>query len=221
MCGRFTLTVDPEELMERFHLDAAEAPSSPRYNIAPTQDVAVILSESPSRLSVATWGLIPNWAKDPGIGAQMINARGETLPEKPSFRSAFKKRRCLVLADGFYEWRREADGKTKTPMLMRLKDGEVFAFAGLYELWKTPEGQDLRSCTIVTCEPNELMQTIHNRMPVILPRDAEAEWLDVNTPALALMAMLRPYRAEDMTAFAVSKRVNNPAYDDALVMQPA
>ena len=207
--------------MERFHLDAAEAPTSPRYNIAPTQDVAVILSESPSHLSIAKWGLIPSWAKAPSIGAQMINAHGETLPEKPSFRSAFKKQRCLVLADGFYEWRKEADGKTKTPMLMRLKDGDAFAFAGLYELWKTPEGQYLRSCTIVTCEPNELMQPIHNRMPVILAREAESEWLDVDTPALALMAMLKPYPTEGMAAFAVSRRVNSPANDDASVMQPA
>lgn len=221
MCGRFTLTVDPEELMERFHLDAAEAITAPRYNVAPTQDVAVVLSESPNRLSVAKWGLIPSWAKDPGIGARMINARAETLPEKPSFRTAFKKRRCLVLADGFFEWRKEQDGKTKTPMYMRLQDGEAFAFAGLYELWKSPEGQDVRSCTIVTCEPNALLQTIHNRMPVILPRDAEAEWLDASTPAIALMAMLTPYPAERMQAVAVSKRVNSPANDDASVIVPA
>lgn len=221
MCGRFTLTVDPEELMERFHLDAAEAITAPRYNVAPTQDVTVVLSESPNRLSVAKWGLIPSWAKDPGIGAQMINARAETLPEKPSFRNAFKKRRCLVLADGFFEWRKEQDGKTKTPMYMRLQDGEAFAFAGLYELWKSPEGQDVRSCTLVTCEPNALLQTIHNRMPVILPRDAEAEWLDATTPVIALMAMLKPYPAERMQAVAVSKRVNNPANDDASVIVPA
>ncbi|HEY3342528.1 MAG TPA: SOS response-associated peptidase, partial [Anaerolineae bacterium] len=188
MCGRFTLTIDPAELMEHFHLSTADEPIVPRYNVAPTQNVAVVLNESPERLSMVQWGLIPSWAKDPAIGAQMINARAETLAEKPAFRAAFKKHRCLVLADGFYEWRKEADGKTKTPMYARLKTGEPFAMAGLWEVWKAPTGDAHRSCTIITTEPNELMSAIHNRMPVILPRDLESDWLDDSLQALALLS---------------------------------
>jgi putative SOS response-associated peptidase YedK len=221
MCGRFTLTIDPAELMEHFHLNAADEPVVPRYNIAPTQNVAVVLNESPERLSVVQWGLIPSWAKDPSIGAQMINARAETLTEKPAFRAAFKKRRCLVLADGFYEWRKEADGKTKTPMYARLKTGKPFAMAGLWEVWKTPAGGARRSCTIITTEPNELMSTIHNRMPVILPRDLEADWLDDNLQALALLSMLKPYAADQMQVYPVSRRVNTPANDEPALVQPA
>jgi putative SOS response-associated peptidase YedK len=221
MCGRFTLTIDPAELMEHFHLNAADEPVVPRYNVAPTQNVAVVLNESPERLSVVQWGLIPSWAKDPAIGAQMINARAETLAEKPAFRAAFKKRRCLVLADGFYEWRKEADGKTKTPMYARLKTGKPFAMAGLWEVWKTPAGGARRSCTIITTEPNELMSTIHNRMPVILPRDLEADWLDDNLQALALLSMLKPYAADQMQVYPVSRRVNTPANDEPALVQPA
>jgi putative SOS response-associated peptidase YedK len=220
MCGRFTLTVDPEELMEHFHLDSSDEQTAPRYNIAPTQQVGVVLNESPARLSMVQWGLIPGWAKDPGIGAQMINARAETLPEKPAFRSAFKKRRCLVLADGFYEWRKEEDGKTKTPIYLHLKSNEPFAMAGLWEVWISPEGVKRRTCTIITTQPNELVTPIHNRMPVILPRETEADWLDGNAMAPALMAMLKPYAAELMQAHAVSRRVNAPANDDPTLIQP-
>ncbi|HEY3289391.1 MAG TPA: SOS response-associated peptidase [Anaerolineae bacterium] len=220
MCGRFTVTVDPEDLMEMFHLQTAEEMPAPRYNVAPTQNIAVVLNESPNRLSMAQWGLIPAWAKDPTIGSQLINARAETLAEKPSFRTAFKKRRCLVLADGFYEWRKEADGKTKTPMYIRLADGTPFAMAGLWETWTSPEGDKRRTCTIVTTTPNELLAQIHNRMPVILPRPMESGWLDDAVPALALSAMLKPLPAELMQAFPVSKRVNSPANDDRELIQP-
>jgi putative SOS response-associated peptidase YedK len=220
MCGRFTLTVDPEVLVERFHLSVTDAPVEPRYNIAPTQDVAVVLNETPDRLSLLQWGLIPSWAKDPAMGAQMINARGETLAEKPAFRTAFKKRRCLVLADGFYEWRKEADGKSKTPMYVKLKTGEPFAMAGLWEVWKSPEGQTRRTCTIVTTEPNELLQTIHNRMPVILPPDTEGDWLDNSLELIALMSMLKPYAADLMQMYPVSRRVNTPANDEPALVQP-
>ncbi|MCL4506942.1 MAG: SOS response-associated peptidase [Chloroflexi bacterium] len=220
MCGRFTVTVDPEELMERFHLQAADEMPAPRYNVAPTQNVPVVLNESPTRLSTVQWGLIPPWAKDPAIGAQMINARAETVPEKPAFRAAFKKRRCLVLADGFYEWRKEDDVKTKTPMLVRLKSGEPFAMAGLWELWTSPDGRTRRTCTIITTNPNELVAPIHNRMPVILPRYMESDWLDDSIGPLALAALLRPYPADEMQAFAVSRRVNAPANDDSDLVQP-
>jgi putative SOS response-associated peptidase YedK len=209
--------------MERFNLDSADTPAqqatAPRFNIAPTQDVPVVLNESPTRLSVVQWGLIPSWAKDPAIGAQMINARAETLPEKPAFRTAFKKRRCLVLADGFYEWRKEDDGKTKTPMYVRLKSGEPFALAGLWEVWASPEGEKHRTCTIITTEPNELVATIHNRMPAMLPRDIEMDWLDDTVDQIALMGMLKPYAADAMEAYPVSRRVNTPANDDPTLIE--
>jgi putative SOS response-associated peptidase YedK len=221
MCGRFTLTVDPAELLERFHLSVADEPTTPRYNVAPTQKVAVVLNESPERLSMVQWGFIPSWAKDPGIGGQLINARAETLAEKPTFRTAFKKRRCLVLADGFYEWHKEADGKNKTPMYARLKSGEPFAMAGLWDVWKTPDGESRRTCTIITTEPNEMMAPIHNRMPVILPRDLETDWLDNSLEALALLALLKPYAADQMQVYPVSKRVNAPANDEPALVQPA
>jgi putative SOS response-associated peptidase YedK len=222
MCGRFTLTVEElKPILARFHLSAADGPIVPRYNIAPTQNVAVVLNESPDRLSMVQWGFIPSWAKDPGVGAQLINARAETLAEKPTFRSAFKKRRCLVLADGFYEWRKEADGKTKTPMYAHLKTGEPFAMAGLWEVWKAPTGESRRTCTVITTEPNELMSPIHNRMPVILPRDLEADWLDDSLEALALLSMLKPYAADQMQVYPVSRRVNAPANDEPALVQPA
>ena len=206
--------------MQRFHLQTAEAMPAPRYNVAPTQTVAVVLNESPDRLSMAQWGLIPSWARDPAIGSQMINARAETLAEKPSFRAALKKRRCLVLADGFYEWRKETDGKIKTPLYIRLASGEPFAMAGLWEMWTSPDGEKRRTCTIVTTFPNELMARIHNRMPVILPREMCADWLDDSMPALALNAMLKPFSAELMQAYPVSRRVNMPANDDPTLVQP-
>jgi putative SOS response-associated peptidase YedK len=193
----------------------------PRYNVAPTQSVAVVLNEATKRLSMAQWGLIPSWAKDPAIGSQMINARAETLPEKPAFRAAFKKRRCLVLADGFYEWRKEADGKTKTPLYIRLASGVPFAIAGLWEVWTSPEGEKRRTCTIITTSPNDLMAQIHNRMPAILPLDTYTDWLDDSIPALALSAMLKPFPAELMQAYPVSRRVNSPANDDPTLVQPA
>jgi putative SOS response-associated peptidase YedK len=143
------------------------------------------------------------------------------LAEKPTFRSAFKKRRCLVLADGFYEWRKEADGKTKTPMYAQLKTGEPFAMAGLWEVWKAPTGESRRTCTVITTEPNELMSSIHNRMPVILPRDLEADWLDDSLEALALLSILKPYAADQMQVYPVSRRVNAPANDEPALVQPA
>jgi putative SOS response-associated peptidase YedK len=207
-------------LVERFHLSVADAPVEPRYNIAPTQDVAVVLNETPDRLSLLQWGLIPSWAKDPAIGGQMINARAETIAEKPAFRTPFKKRRCLVLADGFYEWHKEADGKTKTPMYVRLKTGEPFAMAGLWDVWKTPDGASRRTCTIVTTEPNTMLAPVHNRMPVILPRDTEMDWLDNSLEPLALMSMLKPYAADLMQMYPVSRRVNAPANDEPALVQP-
>jgi putative SOS response-associated peptidase YedK len=220
MCGRFTLTVDPDELQQQFGL-AAPPPAdlAPRYNIAPSQAVAVIPNEPERTLQLFQWGLIPSWAKDPKIGYKMINARAETLAEKPSFRSALKRRRCLVVADGFYEWKK--DGKSKQPMYITLKDGRPFAFAGLWEVWRNPKDELIKTCTIITTEPNELLAEIHNRMPAILPPDAYDQWLtpgDLDAaPALALLA---PYDARLMRAVPVSTAVNSPALDSAQLVLP-
>lgn len=223
MCGRFTLTVDPAELQALFGL--SEPPPSelgPRYNIAPTQAVAVVANEAPRKLALMQWGLIPSWAKDPKIGNSLINARGETVAEKPAFRAALKKRRCLILADGFYEWR-QGEAKAKQPYFIQLKDGRPFAFAGLWEAWK-PAGEAAwrRTCTIITTSPNALMAPLHNRMPVILPPEAYAAWLTPGElPTVEALALLQPYPAEAMAARPVSARVNNPRHDAPDLMAAA
>ncbi len=168
------------------------------------------------------WGLIPGWAKDPAIGHRMINARAETLAEKPSFRTPLRRRRCLILADGFYEWRKDPGGKTKTPMYIRLSNGAPFAFAGLWDLWRGPDDSPVTSCTIITTSPNDLLAPIHNRMPVILPADAYEQWLDPDEqPADRLTPLLNPYPAREMTAHAVSRTVNNPRTDSPDCVKPA
>ena len=172
MCGRFTLTADPNDLREAFPWVNIPEGVGPRYNIAPSQPVAVIPNDGQNQLNFFVWGLIPSWAKDPTIGNKMINARAETLTEKPSFRTAFRRRRCLIPASGFFEWKQNPGGKTKTPMYIRLKSGKPFALAGLWERWDSPDGSTVFSCTIITTQPNELMQGIHNRMPVMLPSQA-------------------------------------------------
>ena len=175
MCGRFTLVTPFVAVTERFH---ASAPRDlrPRYNIAPGQDVLCVIRDGENRIEPLRWGLIPSWAKDPAIGNRLINARAETVAEKPSFRSAFAKHRCLVVADGFYEWRKA--GKGKVPVYISLKSKRPFGFAGLYEHWKAPDGKEIRTCTIITTDSNDLVRPIHDRMPVILPEDAEDRWLD-------------------------------------------
>lgn len=212
MCGRYTLTVDPADLMERFDLSSADFVSTPRFNIAPTQTVAVVLNESPRTLTAARWGLIPSWAKDISIGYKMINARAETLEEKPSYRTLLKKRRCLILADSFYEWKK--DGGAKTPTRLMLADGAPFAMAGLWDVWKTPEGERIKSCTIITTAPNALAAQVHDRMPAILPRSAEAEWLNIaNDDPGYLKSLLGAYPAELMQTYVVSSAVNNVRND--------
>lgn len=215
MCGRFTLTIDINRVAKAFGV--APSPSlqvSPRYNVAPTQDVVTIMRNGTAHLDLLRWGLIPAWAKDASVGSRMINARAETLAEKASFKRLLHARRCLVVADGFYEWKQEHSGKT--PMYITLKDQEPFAFAGLWDSWKDPEGQQIRTCTIITTQPNELMASIHNRMPAILPRQAVEEWLDpAQSDDQALLSLLTPYPASEMEARAVSRKVNNPKYDSA------
>ena len=170
MCGRFTLSVDPGELQDMLPDFVNQSTFKPRYNIAPTQPIAVITNSNLPQLDYFLWGLIPSWAKDPEIGSRLINARSETLAEKPSFRSAFRRRRCLIPANGFFEWKTVPGEKSKIPMFIHLKTGKCFAFAGIWEIWSSPDGSEIRSCTIITTQPNELMQSIHNRMPVILPQ---------------------------------------------------
>jgi putative SOS response-associated peptidase YedK len=220
MCGRFTLTADLDQLEERFSFHGTNLSFKPRYNIAPSQPVlTVINNEGENRAGLLRWGLIPAWAKDPAIGDRMINARAETVAEKPSFRRALQKRRCLVLADGFYEWKKE--GKKKTPMYIALKSHEPFGFAGLWETWKSSTSETIHSCTIITTTPNALMESIHNRMPVILPHEAEAVWLDrtIEDPQ-RLLPLLAPYPAKAMEAYVVSALVNSPRNDLPACVEP-
>jgi putative SOS response-associated peptidase YedK len=220
MCGRFTLTVDPADLQDLFGL--SEPPPHdlvPRYNIAPSQPVAVIANADQRKLELFKWGLIPSWAKDSKIGYRLINARAETLAEKPSFRTALKRRRCLILVDGFYEWKK--DGKNKTPMYIQLNDGTPFAFAGLWETWKGPDDKLIKSCTIITTDANTLLKEIHDRMPVILPDKAWPLWLTPEElPAEKTLPLLKPFAASRMKAVAVSALVNNPRFDSPECVVP-
>jgi len=221
MCGRFTLTVDPAELQDAFEDFKFPNKFAPRFNIAPTQPVLAIPNDGKNQADFFIWGLIPSWAKDPSIGNRLINARGETLAEKPAFRGGYKYKRCLVLANGFYEWKSEPGTKTKTPYFIHLKSGNVFAFAGLWDEWHSPDGSTVRSCTIVTTAPNELMSKIHNRMPVILQPSDYAEWLDTapRTPE-SLAHLIQPFSAKPMDAYPVSTLVNSPANDRAECITP-
>jgi putative SOS response-associated peptidase YedK len=223
MCGRFTLTTDLSFLQTRFDLEVANLKLSPRYNIAPTQEVLTVVNHgSRNQGRTMRWGLVPFWAKDATIGSRMINARAETIAENRVFRQVFPKQRCLVVADGFYEWKTTPTGKA--PMRIVLKSGEPFAFAGLWSTWRPrekPDSEPIYSCTIVTTIPNALMEPIHNRMPVILSREAESLWLD---PALTssgeLRELLIPYSPTEMTAYQVSTVVNSPRNNDPACIQP-
>jgi len=221
MCGRFTLTLDPEELKEFFPGIEFPGNTTPRYNIAPTQPVAVITNSAASKVDFFLWGLIPSWAKDAEIGSRLINARAETLAEKPSFRTAFKRRRCLILADGFYEWQEIPGSRGKQPMFIHIEGRKPFAFAGLWELWHAPDASPVYTCTIITTQPNALMEPIHNRMPVILPASAYETWLnpDERHPS-QLNQLLVPYPAELMSAYPVSRQVNSPQNDSPGCIHP-
>ncbi len=213
MCGRFSLISDLSELQLRFDFENPLTDYALRYNIAPTQFVLTVRPEDGRNVAEnMRWGLIPSWAKDMSIGNRAINARAETLGERPMFRTALRRRRCLILADGFYEW--TGRGKARQPMRILLKTGEPFAFAGLWESWTNPEGETIHSCTIITTTPNDVMRPIHDRMPVILRPQDESAWLDhMNEDASALQSLLTPYPPDMMDAYPVSTLVNSPAND--------
>ena len=221
MCGRYTLTAVPEDLRAVFDGVAIPDEYVPRYNIAPSQPVAVISNEDPTTLTHYKWGLIPSWAKDPKIGNRMINARGETVAEKPSFRAAYKRRRCLIPASGFYEWVKQPDIKQKMPHYIQLKTKQPFAMAGLWEYWQSSDGSEINSCTIITTEPNEMMAKLHNRMPVILPPDTYTLWLSKDEqPREILDPLLTPYPESEMQHYPVSTLVNSPANDVPEAISP-
>ncbi len=221
MCGRYTLTLSGQALAEAFELDDVPA-ATPRYNVAPTQSMPVIRGGEAGRRTCALhrWGLVPFWADDPAIGNRLINARSESVAGKPAFRAAFRHRRCLVPADGFYEWRREGGGKQ--PYLIRFGDGRLFAFAGLWEHWSPSDGQVLDSFTILTTSPNDVVRPVHDRMPVILPPQHYDRWLGfTEASASELQALLCPHPSEGMELHPVSRRVNSPANDDPQVVEPS
>ena len=229
MCGRFTLR-QPDLLAERFQAQLTfEGKVQARFNVAPSQSVPIVVENHQVReLRLARWGLIPSWAKDPSIGNRLINARAETLSEKPSFRSALRSRRCLVPADGFFEWQRTPAGRT--PFFVQRHDAGVFAFAGLYEQWRDAAGQPVTTCTIITTQPNDVLMhggvdggVIHDRMPAILLPDDEALWLGPDAGEHdTWRTVLKPYPAEWLLAHPVTTRVNSPANDaPELVMEHA
>jgi putative SOS response-associated peptidase YedK len=222
MCGRFTLHHSPEEIDQRFAVQERLFEFPARYNIAPNQPVAVVTrnahGDNMKLLEGYRWGLVPSWAKDDALGAKMINARVETLTEKPSFKTAIQRRRCLIPSDGFYEWKTE--GKTKQPMHIRFRDGRLFAFAGLWDEWNGPGDAPLRTCTIITGEPNPLLRTLHHRMAVILEKKDEEKWLDPRLPLQEALAMLKVFPDSELEAFEVGKKVGNVAFDSPDCIEP-
>lgn len=210
MCGRFTITVSLEELIAHYLIDDSKiATLKPNYNVAPMHNIpAVIATDEGKRLGELRWGLVPFWAKDDKIGSKMINARSETVAEKPAFKRLLKSKRCIIPADGFYEWKK--DGKHKHPYRILMSDGGVFSFAGLYDTWEDPDGKKISTCTIITTTPNSLMENIHDRMPVILRPEDEAGWLERNNDDVeSLLKLLKPYDASKMRAYKVPATVGN------------
>lgn len=220
MCGRFTQRADSKRLAKAFGV--AEAPAvEPRYNIAPTQDVLAVLEREDGReAAFFKWGLVPSWAKDASMGARLINARAETVAEKPAFRQAFKERRCIIPSDGFYEWQRT--GGRKQPFFFRMRDERPFGFAGLWEHWESEEGEVINSCAILTTEANEVLRPVHDRMPVILHPEDYRLWLDSDVRKLDLVKeVLRPYPAAEMEGYSVSTSVNSPRNQGAGLVERA
>jgi putative SOS response-associated peptidase YedK len=215
MCGRYTLVITIDELMLHYMIEVpTNRYHTPRYNVAPGQLVMAIINDGEkNRIGELKWGLVPNWAADEKMSYKMINARADTVTEKPAFRASFQRKRCLIPADSFYEWKRI--GTDKQPMRILLKDEGIFSMAGLYDTWIAPDGRKVSTCTIITTTPNELIADIHDRMPVILRHADEKLWLDKGQTVKDLQALLRPFPAEEMFAYPVSKIVGNVKNDSS------
>jgi putative SOS response-associated peptidase YedK len=216
MCGRFQLSVKGKQISERFNVEVFDEFYKPNYNCAPSQKLPVITNTEQHKLSYFKWGLIPFWAKDPRIGFKLINTRSETILEKPSFKNAFKKRRCLIPANGFYEWKKD---KNKTPYRIFLKSEAIFSMAGIWETWKDAEERPIHSFSIITTKPNDLMESIHNRMPVILSPENEKQWLN-NDDEKILKKLFIPFESAKMDAHTISKRVNTPKNNAEEIILP-
>jgi putative SOS response-associated peptidase YedK len=222
MCGRFVLILEPGDFEDEFDLGGIAESYLPRYNIAPTQTVAVVRNDNERKVEMFRWGLVPSWAKDLSIGSRLINARSESLAEKPSFRSALTRRRNLILASGFYEWKPGgtlANPKGKIPVFIHMKDHKPFVFAGLWEEWRSPEGGIVQSTTIITTTSNALISPFHDRMPVILDNEKKWQWLDPSTSQQDALKLLQPYPAEQMTYYPVASIVNNSGYDSPVCIE--
>jgi putative SOS response-associated peptidase YedK len=220
MCGRFDCHSEPSVIAKSFRIDHfAVADYHPSYNIAPTQNIIIVTDDGKRHLQQCRWGFIPEWAKDPNAGYKMINARAETVATSTAFKDAFRDHRCLVVADGFYEWAKE--GKVKKPVYIRFKSHTLLGFAGLYSLWRSPEGEEICTCTIVTTDANDLLRPIHDRMPAIIPKDKEDLWLNPKIKEKeVLMPLLTPYLSEKMEFYEVSSIVNKPENDSPEIISP-
>lgn len=219
MCGRYSFAPDLKIVNEHYDITVTDGDIQPNYNCAPSQLLPVITNENPGEMALFLWGLIPFWARDSAIGNKLINARCETITEKSSYRNAFRRRRCLVPADAFYEWKSMQGQKEKIPFRIYLPDQPVFSMAGIWEKWKSPDGKTVNSFSIITTSPNELMAEIHNRMPVILPHSSEKQWLNSDNEH-DLLELLRPFPAEKMSAYRISSLLNSPANNSKEVIQP-
>jgi putative SOS response-associated peptidase YedK len=220
MCGRYTITFSVDSAREDLGIVQMPEDYRPRYNVAPAQPAAVVSSAKERSAQWMRWGLVPFWAKDAGIGNRLINARCETIAEKPAFKRPFLKQRCLVLSDGFFEWKRDAgpNGRSQ-PYYFHLANNKPFAYAGLWDTWRSPEGEEIRTFTIITCAANELVKPVHERMPVMLSGDALWAWLSAERPA-DLQALLKPYPAQLMASYPVSAMVNRPEIDAPELIHP-
>jgi len=220
MCGRFTITIEPAVFQQEFDLGNVPSEWTPRYNAAPSQPIPIVRNSTTRDVDMLRWGLIPFWAKEEKIGYRLINARSETVHEEASFKYAFKKRRCLILADGFFEWQKSSTrGTPKAPYYFYMKNRKPITFAGLWESWQPKEGREIQTCTILTCPPNEMIAKVHHRMPVMLGPTRRWEWLLDQKPE-NLLAMLQPFPVDEMESHPVSQRVNSPTNDDPTVIQP-
>ena len=221
MCGRYALALNSKELQLAFPEFTFPENIQARFNIAPSQPILSLSNDGTRAATFQTWGLIPSWSKDPSIGNKLINARAETLSEKPSYRGPYKYHRCLIFANGFFEWQAQSSNKGKLPYYIHLKSGEPFAFAGLWDKWQSPDGSEIHSATIITTTPNDLVEPIHSRMPVILPKDCYTQWIDPNPqPPSRFDSILSPYPSNEMIAEPISTLVNSPENDTPEVLIP-